>query len=95
MGVECDRVDVPIVRGDLGDNSCNRIIGSVSLNNNWIIRVEMCQDRCCGKDMFEGPECLDVVGAPYERGVLASEMNEGDDNVGEPQNESTVEVGEA
>jgi len=77
VGVEHDQVDIPIVRGDLGDNSCNHIIRSISFNNNQIIRVEMCQDRCLGNGVFEGPERLDVVRAPYERSVLASKMNKG------------------
>jgi len=35
-----------------------------------------------------------MVGAPSERGVLAGEVNQGNDDVGEPNNESVIEVGE-
>src|SRR5882672_1365533 len=94
-GVERDRVNVTILGRDLGDDCCNRIIGSVSFNNNWIIRVEMCQDGCRGEGVFEGFERLHMIGTPGERGVLAGETNEGDDDVGEPNNESAIEVGEA
>jgi len=59
-------VDVSIVRRDMGNDSCNFIIGSISLNNNGIIRVEMHKDGCCGKGMFEGPEHHDMVETPYE-----------------------------
>jgi len=48
MGVECDQVDVAIVRGDLGDDCCNHIVRSIGFNNNRIIRVEMCQDGLPG-----------------------------------------------
>jgi len=41
--VECDRVDVAIVRGDLGDDRSNRVVRSISFNNNRIVRVEICQ----------------------------------------------------
>src|SRR5882724_5319627 len=92
--VECDQVDVAIIRGDLGDDSSDRIVRSVSFNNNRIVRVEMCQDGGLGEGGLEGFECLGVVGAPSERGVLAGEANQGNDNVGEPDNESTIEVGE-
>jgi len=34
--------------------------------------------------MFEGLEHLGVVGTTGERGILASEANQGDDNVGKP-----------
>src|SRR5882724_8890347 len=46
--VEHDRVDVAIVGGDLGDYHSDRIFRSVSLNNNRIVRVEMCQDGGLG-----------------------------------------------
>ena len=49
-----------------------------------IIRVEMSQDGCLGEGVFEGLEHLGVVGAPGERGVLACEANQGDDNVRKP-----------
>jgi len=70
--------------GDLRDDRCNRIVRSVSFNNNGVNRVEMCQDGCLCKGCLEGCECFGVIGAPGERGVLAGEANQGDDNVGEP-----------
>jgi len=69
-------VDVTILRGDLGDDSCNSIIGSISFNNNWIIRVEMRQDGCRGEGMFEGFEHLCMIGTPGEKSVLAGKTNE-------------------
>ena len=88
-------MDVPILGGDLGYDCSNHIIGSISFNNNWIIRVEMFQDGCHGKGMFEGSECLGVVRTPYEGGVLAGETDEGNDDARESHNESSIEVGEA
>ena len=88
-------MDVPIIGGDLGDDCCNHIIGSISFNNNCIIRVEMRQNGCHGEGVFEGSKHLHIIGAPGERGVLAGEMDEGNDNVREPNNELVVEVGEA
>jgi len=35
-----------------------------------------------------------VVGAPSEWGELVGEANQGNNDVGEPDNESTIEVGE-
>src|SRR5882724_5735023 len=93
-GVECDRVDVTIVRGDLGDDRCDRIVRSVSLNNNGVVRVEMRQDGGLCEGRFEGFKCLGVVGAPDEQGILSGEVNQGDDDVGEPLNELTIKVGE-
>ena len=95
MGVEHNQVDVSIVGGDLGNDSCNGIIRSISFNNNGIISVEMRQNGCCGEGMFEGSERLHMIGTPGERGVLAGETNEGDDDVREPNNESAIEVGKA
>src|SRR5882724_4236227 len=37
--VESNRVDVAIIGGDLGDDRSDRIVRSVSLNNNRIVRV--------------------------------------------------------
>src|SRR5882724_166529 len=54
----------------------------------------MCQDRCLGEGCLEGFECLGVIGAPGEWGVLAGEENQGYDNVGEPHNESVIKVGQ-
>jgi len=71
-------------RGDLGDDRSNCIVRSVSLNNNRIVRVEMCQDGGLGESCLEGFECLGVVGAPDEWGVLAGEMNQRYDDVREP-----------
>src|SRR5882724_5595474 len=65
-GVECDRVDVAIIGGDLGDDCSDCIVRSISLNNNRIVRVEMCQDGCLGEGSLEGFKCLGVVGAPSE-----------------------------
>src|SRR5882724_5220579 len=92
--VEHDWVDVTIIRGDLGDDHGDRIVRSVSLNNNRIVRVEMHQDGGLGEGSLEGLECLGVVGAPSERGVLVGEVNQGDEDVREPNNESVIEVGE-
>ena len=88
-------MDVAIVRGDLGDDCCNRIVRSISFNNNRIVRVEMHQDGSLGEGSLEGLKHLVVVGAPGEWGVLACEANQGVDNVGEPHNESAIEVGGA
>src|SRR5882724_10394532 len=55
----------------------------------------MCQDGGLGEGGLEGFECLGVVGAPSEWGVLVGEANQGNDNVREPDNESTIEVGES
>jgi len=52
----------------------------------------MCQDGSLGECSLEGLECLGVVGSPGERGVLACEANQGDDDVGEPHNESAIEL---
>src|SRR5882724_4410223 len=93
-GVECNQVDVAIVRGDLGDDHSNCIVRSISLNNNRIVRVEMCQDGGLGEGSLEGFEHLSVVGAPSEWGELVGEANQGNNDVGEPDNESTIEVGE-
>ena len=40
VGVECDWVDVAIVGGDLRDDHSDRIVRSISFNNNGIIRLE-------------------------------------------------------
>ena len=93
--VECDWVDVAIIRGDLGDDRCDSIVRSVSFNNNWVIGVEVRQDGCLGKGCLERFERLGVIGAPGKWGVLAGEANQGDDDVGEPHNESSIEVGKA
>src|SRR5882724_7952599 len=93
--VEHDQVDVAIVGGDLGDDRSDRIVRIISLNNNRIVRVEMRQDGGLGEGGLEGFECLGVVGAPSERGVLVGEANQGNDDVREPQEESTIEVGES
>ena len=77
-------MDVAIIGGDLGDDFSNCIVRSISLNNNRIVRVEMRQDGGLCEGCFEGFKCLGVVGAPDEWGVLAGEMNQGYDNVGEP-----------
>src|SRR5882724_4855966 len=92
--VEHDWVDVAIVGGDLGDDRSDRIVRSVSLNNNRVVRVEMRQDGGLGESSLEGFECLGVVRAPSEWGVLAGEANQGNDDVEEPNNESAIEVGE-
>src|SRR5882724_11448905 len=66
--VECNQVDVAIIRGDLGDDLSDHIVRSVSLNTNGIIRVKMCQDGGLGEGSLEGLEHLSVVRAPSERG---------------------------
>src|SRR5882724_1311388 len=93
-GVECDRVDVAIVGGDLGDDRSDCIVRSVSLNDNGVVRVEMRQDGGLCEGRFEGFKCLGVVGAPDEQDILSGKANKGDDDVGEPLNESTIKVGE-
>ena len=95
MGVEHHWVNVTVIGVDLADDCCNRIVRSVSLNDNRIIRVEMHQDGCLGEGVFEGLECLGVVRAPCEWGVLVCEVNQVDENVGEHHNESEVDVCEA
>src|SRR5882724_1131057 len=75
VGVEHDWVEVAIVGRDLGDDCCDRIVRSVSLNNDGIIRVEMCQDGCLCEGVFEGLKGLSVVGTPGEWCVLAGEAN--------------------
>src|SRR5882724_10748594 len=52
----------------------------------------MCQDGGLGEGSLEGFEHLGVVRAPSEWGVLAGEANQGNDDVGEPNNESAIEV---
>src|SRR5882724_8826667 len=54
----------------------------------------MCQDGGLCEGCFEGFKCLGVVGAPDERCILSGEANQGDDDVREPLNESTIKVGE-
>src|SRR5882724_1802045 len=54
----------------------------------------MCQDGGLGEGCFEGFKHLGVVRAPGEWGVLVGEVNQRDDNVGEPHNELAIEVGE-
>src|SRR5882724_1556160 len=75
VGVECDWVDVAIVRGDLGDDRSNCIVRRVSLNHNGVVRVEMHQDRGLGEGSLEGFKCPGVVRAPSEWGVLVGEVN--------------------
>src|SRR5882724_565466 len=93
--IECDRVDVAIIRGDLGDDRNDHIVRSISLNNNRVVRVEMHQDGGLGEGSLEGFERLGVVRAPSEWGVLAGEANQGNDDVREPNNESAIEVGKS
>src|SRR5882724_1979832 len=93
-GVECDRVDVTIIGGDLGDDRSDCIVRSVSLNDNGVVRVEMRQDRGLCEGCFKGFKRFGVVGAPDERGILSGKANQGDDDVGEPLNELTIKVGE-
>jgi len=54
----------------------------------------MHQGGCLGEDCFKGFECLGLVRAPDEWGVLVGEVNQGDNDVGEPNNESAIEVSE-
>src|SRR5882724_10930201 len=91
--VEHDWVDVAIVGGDLGDDHSDHVVRSVSLNNNRIVRVEMRQDGGLGEGSLEGFKCFGVVRAPDERGILSGKANQGDDNVGEPLNESMIKDG--
>src|SRR5882724_3588859 len=84
-GVECDLVD----------DRRNCIVRRVSLNHNGVVRVEMRQDGGLCEGRFEGFKRLGVVGAPDERGILSGEANQGDDNVGEPHDESAIKVSEA
>src|SRR5882724_2791774 len=93
VGVECDRVDVTIVGGDLGDDCSDCIVRSIGLNDNGVVRVEMCQDGGLCEGCFEGFKHLGVVGAPDEQGILSGKANQGDDDVGEPLNELTIKVG--
>ena len=87
-------MDVTIIRRDLGNDCCNCIVRSISFNNNGIIGVEMRQDRGLSKGLFKCVECLGVVGTPDEWGILVGEVNQGDDDVREPHNESAIKVGE-
>ena len=75
VGVEHDWVEVTIVGRNLGDDCCDRIVRSISLNHNGIIRVEMHQNGCLCKGMFEGLKCHSVVGTPDEWCVLVGEAN--------------------
>jgi len=84
---------VTIIGGDLGDDCSDHIVRSISFNNNRVNRVEMHQNGCLGECVFEGLECLGVVRCPGERGILACEVNQRDDDIGKPQNESAIEVG--
>jgi len=88
-------VDVTIIAGDLGYDHCDHIVRSVIFNENRTIRVELCQDGGMGEGSIEGLECLGVVRAPSEWGVLACEANQGDDNVRKPHNELMIEIGKA
>src|SRR5882724_1290596 len=94
-GVECDRVDVAIVGGDLGYDCRNCIVRSVSLNHNGVVRVEMRQDGGLCEGRFKGFKRLGVVRAPDERGILSGEANQGDDNFREPHDELAIKVSEA
>ena len=66
------------------DDRCDCIVRSISFNNNGIVRVEMHQDGCLGEGSLEGLECFSVVRPPGEWGVLACELNQGDDNLENP-----------
>jgi len=57
--------------------------------------LKFAKDGGLGEGGLEGFKCLGVVGAPSEWGVLAGEANQGNDDAGEPDNESTIEVGES
>src|SRR5882724_12010932 len=52
------------------------------------------RDGCLSKGHLKGLKCLGVVRAPGEWGVIAHEVNQGDDNVRESYNELAIEVGE-
>jgi len=54
----------------------------------------MCQDGGLGEGGLEGFKRLSVIGAQVNR-CPCGEANQGDDDVGEPDNESTIEVGKS
>ena len=54
----------------------------------------MHQDGGLGEGSLEGFKRLGVVRAPSKWGVLAGEVNQGNDDVREPNNELAIEVGE-
>jgi len=58
-----------------------------------LIRVKMCQDGGLGEGSLEVSNASVWSGAPSEQGVLVGEVNQGNDDVGEPNNESVIEVG--
>jgi len=84
----------PIVGGDLGDDRSDCIVRSISLNDNGVVRVEMHQDGGLCEGRFEGLQTPWCGRGPDERGILSGKANQGDDDVGEPLNESTIKVGE-
>src|SRR5882724_10382107 len=55
----------------------------------------MSQDGGLGEGRLQGSECLSMVRAPSKQGVFAGEANQGNDDVGEPDNESAIEIGES
>jgi len=85
------RLDVTLIRGDLGNDHCDCIVRSVSLNNDGIVRVE-CIKWGLGEGSLECLKCLHVVRALGNWGVFACEVNQGNDNIREPHNESVIKL---
>jgi len=69
-------VDVAIVGGDLGDDHGDRIVRSVSLNNNRIVRVEMCQDGGLGEGSLDGFDASVWSGPQVNRVSLGEQIRE-------------------
>jgi len=81
--VESDQVDVPL-SGEIWEMiTAICIVRSISLNNNRIVRVEMCQDGGLGEGSLEGSNTSVVVG-PQVMGELVGEANQRNNDVANP-----------
>ena len=52
MRIKGDRVDIAIGRGDLGQDRGYRIVRGVCFDNNWVVGVEMDENRSLRKCGF-------------------------------------------
>jgi hypothetical protein len=48
-------------------NACVRCI---TLHIKWLVNVGLSQHRCSGEELLQGEECLFILWAPFELGVL-------------------------